>query len=281
MHKVLLFGSTGLLGSQFAKLLSESNKFELLAPLSSQVDLRSFQQLSDYISEHKPDYIINCTGYNLVDKCESDDAQQQQALELNVTAVESLAKLAAQDSIRFITFSSDYVFNGSKNSAYLESDAVEAINFYGKTKAMAEQAALNANPETLIIRTSWLFGPNKRDFIDAISNKLTTDANPVPVVDDQVGCPTYTVDLAARVVEEYIDSSLSGIVHLTNDGSCSWYEYACLIQELLGTRANILPVDSSGFQTLATRPKYSIMRSERIEPLRDYKLAVKEYLLNT
>ena len=279
MHKVLVFGANGLLGSQIAKQLLNSDKYELLSPSRDLVDLTSDIQVRDYVSEHKPDFIINCAGYNLVDQCEIDEEQQAMALKLNVHAPELLSKLALEHGARFVTFSTDYVFDGSKESAYVESDTPNPINYYGKTKLMAEQAVLAANPQALVIRTQWLFGPGRRDFVDAILPKLE-GADPVPVVNDQIGCPTYTVDLAARVIDSVLESDTFGIVHLVNQGQVSWYEFTLAIQETLGTHAMITPVSSEGFKRLATRPKYGILASEKIEQLRDFRLALKDYLLN-
>jgi len=278
MHKVLVFGANGLLGSQFAKQLMQSEKYELLSPARDQVDLMSAVQVKDYITEHKPDYIINCAGYNLVDQCEIDTQQQEMAEALNVQAPKMLAELALEHGARFISFSSDYVFDGNKSTPYLESDKPNPLNYYGKTKLMAEQAILAANPQALVIRTQWLFGPGRRDFVDAILPKLE-GAEPVPVVNDQIGCPTYTVDLASRVINTLLESDIDGVLHLVNQGSVSWYEYTLSIQEILGTNAHIVPVDSQGFKRLATRPKNSILSSAKAELLRDYKLALKEYLL--
>lgn len=279
MHKVLVFGANGLLGSQIAKQLLNSDKYELLTPSRDLVDLTSDIQVQDYVSEHKPDFIINCAGYNLVDQCEIDEEQQAMALKLNVHAPELLSKLALEHGARFVTFSTDYVFDGSKESAYVESDTPNPINYYGKTKLMAEQAVLAANPQALVIRTQWLFGPGRRDFVDAILPKLE-GADPVPVVNDQIGCPTYTVDLAARVIDSLLESDTFGIVHLVNQGQVSWYEFTLAIQETLGTHAMITPVSSEGFKRLATRPKHGILASEKIEQLRDFRLALRDYLLN-
>ncbi len=278
MHKVLVFGANGLLGSQFAKQLLNSDKYELLAPSKDLVDLLSEVQVADYIAEHKPDFIINCSGYNLVDQCEIDSQQQEMAQNLNVKAPEMLAKLALKHNARFITFSTDYVFDGSKDSAYVETDETNPINYYGKTKLMAEQAVLAANPNAIVIRTQWLFGPGRRDFVDAILPKLE-GAEPLPVVNDQIGCPTYTVDLASRVINSLLESDINGVLHLVNKGSVSWYDYTLAIQEILGTNAHIVPVSSDGFKRLATRPKNSILSSVKIESMRDFKIALKEYLL--
>jgi dTDP-4-dehydrorhamnose reductase len=278
MHKVLVFGSNGLLGSQFAKQLTKSDKYELLAPSRDLVDLCSEVQVREYITEHKPDYIINCAGYNLVDQCEIDEQQQEMAMNLNVKAPEMLAKLALEQNARFITFSTDYVFDGSKESPYLETDETNPINYYGQTKLMAEKAVAAINPQALIIRTQWLFGPGRRDFIDAILPKLE-NAEPVPVVNDQVGCPTYTVDLTINVIENFLNSDLSGVIHLVNQGAVSWYEYTLAVQEVLGTNAHVVPVDSGGFKRLATRPKNSILSSVKVKPMRAFKEALQEYLL--
>lgn len=278
MHKVLLFGASGLLGSQFAKILMNSDKYELLSPSRDLVDLCSELQVTDYVVEHKPDFIINCSGYNLVDQCEVDLEQQEMAMNLNVKAPELLARLAHEYGARFVTFSTDYVFDGNKDSAYVESDTPNPLNYYGKTKLMAEEAVLSANPKALVIRTQWLFGPGRRDFVDAILPKLE-GADPVPVVNDQIGCPTYTVDLALEVVNSLLDSDTSGVVHLVNQGQVSWYEFTLAIQETLGTHAMISPVSSDGFKRLATRPKHGILASEKIDQLRDFRLALKDYLL--
>ncbi len=277
MHKVLLLGSTGLLGSAFMEALQKSQIYELLAPKRDELELRSFLQVSDYIQMHKPDIIINCAGYNLVDQCEIEEHEQVLAQELNVDIVKQLSILAKQTGAYFLTFSSDYVFDGNQEKPYLETDSPSPLNFYGQTKLKAEIACINNNDASLVIRTSWLFGPSRPNFVSSIVKKLQS-ADPVAVVDDQVGCPTYSLDLVNFVIEKVLKKKYAGILHVTNAGSVSWFEFAQEIAKCIESDKEILRLSSEQLNRLATRPKSSILASERIGPLRDFRLALAEYI---
>lgn len=277
MNKVLLLGSTGLLGSAIKSVFENSSDFELLAPNREQLELRSPLQVADYIEDHMPDIIINCAGYNLVDNCEVEDHEQVLAEELNIDLVMQLAILSKNINSYFITFSSDYVFDGKKESPYLESDVPNPINYYGQTKHAAEVKAISNNDKALVIRTSWLFGPNKNNFVSAIANKLKSD-EPVTVVNDQLGCPTYTLDIANFLLDKILYEKPSGILHLVNDKPCSWYDFAVEIRDALSLTKEILPISSEELKRLATRPNYSILASENIKPMRDHMEALNDYL---
>lgn len=277
MNKVLLLGSTGLLGSAIKSVFENSSDFELLAPNREQLELRSPLQVADYIEDHMPDIIINCAGYNLVDNCEVEDHEQVLAEELNIDLVMQLAILSKNINSYFITFSSDYVFDGKKESPYLESDVPNPINYYGQTKHAAEVKAISNNDKALVIRTSWLFGPNKNNFVSAIVNKLKSD-EPVTVVNDQLGCPTYTLDIANFLLDKILYEKPSGILHLVNDKPCSWYDFAVEIRDALSLTKEILPISSEELKRLATRPNYSILASENIKPMRDHMEALNDYL---
>ncbi len=276
MNKVLLLGSTGLLGSAIKQVFLPSD-FELLVPDRSELELRSFHQVADYIEDHMPDVIINCAGYNLVDQCEVEEYEQVLAEELNVDLVMQLAKLSKKINAYFITFGSDYVFDGKKGQAYIESDVPNPINYYGQTKLRAEIQALQNNDKALIIRTSWLFGPHKNNFVSSIYKKLESD-NPVAVVTDQTGCPTYTLDIANYLLNTVLEEKPSGVMHLCNDNPVNWHQFALAIEELAATGKMIEAISSKDLKRLATRPECSILSSERIKPMRNFKLALQEYI---
>jgi dTDP-4-dehydrorhamnose reductase len=277
MNKVLLLGSTGLLGSAIKSVFENSSDFELLAPNREQLELRSPLQVADYIEDHMPDIIINCAGYNLVDNCEVEEHEQVLAQELNIDLVMQLSILSIKINAYFITFSSDYVFNGNKDTPYVESDVPNPINYYGQTKHAAEVKAISNNDKALVVRTSWLFGPNKNNFVSAIATKLKSE-EPVTVVNDQLGCPTYTLDIANYLHDKIVYDKPSGLLHLVNDNPCSWYDFAIEIRNALGLSKDILPVSSDEFKRLATRPNYSILASENVKPMRSHGEALDEYL---
>ena len=274
--KVLVLGSTGLLGSAF-KYVSKNYNFKFLFPSRKDLHLLKHEDLDKYIKFHKPFFIINCAGHNDVKAIEANDEDFELALKLNAYLPFELSKLSKQYKFRLITFSSDYVFDGQKNS-YRESDIRNPINRYGLTKSIAEQLSLSIDSNVSIFRTAWLFGPFKQNFVSTMVNRAL-DNQEIKVVGDQYGSPTFTIDIAQYVLDN-INSHENGVFHLVNDSSVSWYDLTQMSFVLLGLHNKLKKVSTADFKSIVNRPLYSVLNSYHIKKLRPLEQALKEYLLN-
>ncbi len=265
MIKFLITGSKGLLGSEFEKIIEEK-----LALSRKELDITKFENVYNIIKEYKPDVIINCSAISDVDYCEQ---HFDEAILVNAKGVENLLRCAIENNILLVHFSTDYVFDGEKCNPYTIYDAPNPINNYGKSKLMGEKIILDSGYENyLIIRTSWLFGNGKRSFVNKVLNLMN---NQTIYMTEQTSNPTYAKDLAIRVYE-MIKEGYRGLFHLTGALSVSRYEFTKYIAELVGYKGRIIKVDE--FPSIAKRPKFSSLDNYPIEPLRDYKEAVKEFL---
>ena len=254
---ILLTGGSGQLGTAI-----RSRRDGLVAPTRSELDLSRPQDLTSRLHQIEPSAIINCAGYTAVDRAEDEP---DSARVVNAIAVGVLAEYAATVGIPFVTFSTDYVFDGRADTPYLESSPTAPINAYGRSKERGEQAALAAHPGTLVVRTSWVISATHRNFVTTIMERA--DAGPVNVVSDQLGCPTYAPDLAAATLAAF-DTGATGILHLTNRGQASWYELARTACNLAGIDPDrVRPITSDEYPTKAARPRYSVLGTERLADL--------------
>jgi dTDP-4-dehydrorhamnose reductase len=201
--------------------------------------------------------VINCAGYTDVDGAEADP---ETAHAVNERGARTVAEAAA----RVVYVSTDYVFDGSKTGAYLESDAVNPLSAYGRSKLAGERATLTASPHSVIVRTSWLFGAGGRNFVDTML-ALGRERDEVEVVTDQVGSPTWSAHLAEGLVELAERRGDIGIFHAAGTGACSWYELAVEVFDRGGVRCRVLPTTSERYSRPAPRPAYSVLASERDE----------------
>jgi dTDP-4-dehydrorhamnose reductase len=200
---------------------------------------------------------------------------------VNRDGVRHLAALARDRGARFVGISTDYVFDGTKETPYVEDDPTAPINAYGRTKLAGEEAALSSGAAALVVRTSWLFGPGGKNFVDTIAGKLQR-GEALEVVNDQHGSPTYTRDLAHGVAR-LLSRGATGIVHVTNRGATTWYDLAVAIAGRIGAAAPIAPVSSARFARPARRPAHSVLSGERYralvgEPLPPWEEALQHYL---
>lgn len=258
--KTLIFGASGMLGSDICKVFPEA------LPLTHrELDITDKTQVLDRIQKINPDLVINAAAYTDVDGCEDN---QELAFHVNGHGPGYLADACNKIGATLVHFSTDYVFDGSKKE-YTEFDTPNPINVYGKSKLLGEQEITENLDNYRIIRTSWLFGKHGKNFVETIL-KLSHDMDEVKVVNDQFGKPTYTVDIARRLKE--IVELEPGVYHLTNDGVCSWYEFASAFIN------NAVPCTSDEFPRKAKRPKYSVLTNTKIEPMRHWKEALKDYL---
>jgi dTDP-4-dehydrorhamnose reductase len=272
--RVTIFGATGMLGRA---LLCRWTGDEVTGLGSAQADIRSTEQVDSAVNETRPDWIVLSAAYTDVDGCERDPAL---ASSVNTEGAVNVATIAAKYRGKLLFVSTDYVFNGNKSTPYEVDDRRDPINVYGKSKAEAEEKILAVLPNACIVRTSWLFGPWGKCFPDTIL-KLAATRPQIDVVEDQHGCPTYTFDLAEAMVK-LCRMHAKGIVHCTNSGVCSWYEFAAEIVRRSGLKMEVRPTTSDRFVRPARRPDYSVLSNSSLNAygvqMRHWKETLSEYL---
>ncbi len=266
--RVTLFGASGLLGHDLVPELS-SGQDQLTALSIEDVDLRDHASVRELIRESRPEWILLLAAYTDVDGCESN---RDLAFEVNCDGAVNVAEAARVAGSRLLFVSTDYVFDGSKRSPYQTSDARNPASVYGESKARAEERLLEILPEVCIARTSWLFGHGGKCFPGTIL-KLASSRPEISVVDDQHGSPTFTGDLASALVQ-LCRASARGIVHVTNSGNCTWYEFAKEIVRMSGLPAAVKPVTTAEFPRPARRPAYSVLSADS---LRAYDIHMPEW----
>jgi len=272
--RVTVFGASGLLGQELVREL----KTERLTALSSKdADLRDHTRVRDVIRDSHPDWIILSAAYTDVDGCESN---RDLAFAVNCEGAVNVAQAARDAGSRLLFLSSDYVFDGSKRSPYQTTDARNPTSVYGESKAQAEERLIEILPEVCIARTSWLFGPAGKCFPATIL-KLASARPEISVVNDQRGSPTFTRDLASALVK-LCQASARGIVHVTNSGDCTWYDFAAEIVRLSGMKTAVKPVTTAEFPRPAQRPAYSVLSPESLHAyniqMPEWQDALRRYL---
>jgi dTDP-4-dehydrorhamnose reductase len=257
--RVTIFGASGLLGKD---LLREWRQDDLIPLSSRDVDIRDEQRVLGAVRESKPAWIILAAAYTDVDGCETN---QDRAFAVNRDGAAHVAKAAQNCGAKLLFLSSDYVFDGRKKSPYETVDPRNPQSVYGRSKAEAEVALQQILPRCCIVRTSWLFGTGGKCFPDTIL-KLAASRPTLDVVNDQRGSPTYSVDLA-RAIVQLCREDASGIVHATNAGDCSWFEFAQAIVARAGFRTEVRPVSTQQMARPAPRPAYSVLSAASLHRL--------------
>ena len=257
---IVVTGKNGQLGSELQLLApSFDAAYDFLFVDRSQLDLSSNDSIDNFFAANTPSVVINCAAYTAVDKAETD---REAAFQINGAAVGKLAAHAAAVNALFITVSTDYVFNGNGTSPYLPSDPTDPINYYGESKAFGEQLALVNNPNSIIIRTSWVYSRFGNNFVKTMM-RLMGERPSLNVVGDQIGAPTYAADLAAAIMhivtQKAEGNKHSGIYHYSNRGNISWYDFAVAIGKLIHSNCAVTKIGSEAFPTPAKRPRYSLM----------------------
>jgi len=250
---------------------------EIIGLSSAQADIRNPDQVERAVVDAKPDWIVLAAAYTDVDGCELNP---NLAAAVNTQGAIHVAKAAARRASRLLFISTDYVFDGKKGSSYETTDERNPINAYGRSKADAERALNERLPDCCIVRTSWLFGPGGKCFPDTIL-KLATSRKEIEVVDDQRGCPTYTLDLA-DAIQQLCRLQAQGIVHCTNRDQCSWYEFAAEIIRQAGLTTLVRRTTSDKYLRPAERPKYSVLSDQSLArygiEMRPWKASLASYL---
>jgi dTDP-4-dehydrorhamnose reductase len=257
--RVTIFGASGLLGKA---LMREWNGDTVTGLTSHAADIRDAKRVLDVVQETNPEWVVLAAAYTDVDGCEGNP---DLAFAVNRDGAVNVAVAAKKVGARLVFLSSDYVFDGKKTTPYEIEDARNPQSVYGRTKAEAEIKLLDLLPDCCIARTSWLFGIGGKCFPDTIL-KLAASRPALDVVNDQRGCPTYSVDLAQAIVE-LCRKDASGIVHMTNAGDCSWFEFAQEIVSGGGLAAVVRPVSSQQMARPAPRPSYSVLSPARLQAL--------------
>ena len=275
--KVLVTGSAGMLAKDFIPLLSERG-YEVLAPLEDKLDITNLRVVKDVVGKLAPELIINCAAYTDVDGAEK---QEHRALIVNGLGVQNLCLLCQERSMPLVHFSTDYVFDGTKPGPYTIYDKTNPINAYGRSKLLGEKYVLWLLSKFYLIRTSWLFGLQGKNFIETML-ELGQKQKQLSVVTDQKGCPTWTCHLAEATIA-LIETGRYGIYHVTNSEPTTWFDFTKEIFRLSGINTAVMAVTSEQFPRPAKRPSNSVLDHFPLKEVigRDmpsWKEALKEYL---
>lgn len=257
--RVTIFGASGLLGKA---LMREWSGDTVTGLTSRGADIRDAKRVRQVLEETNPEWIVLTAAYTDVDGCESNP---DMAFAVNRDGPANIASAAAEVGARLVFLSSDYVFDGKKTIPYEIGDERNPQSVYGRSKAEAEIRLLEMMPDCCIVRTSWLFGPGGKCFPDTIL-KLASDQPTLDVVNDQRGSPTYAVDLARSIIQ-LCRNNARGIVHVTNAGNCTWFEFAQQIVRSAGLATNVRPVSSQQMARPAPRPAYSVLSPVHLQAL--------------
>ncbi len=275
--KILIIGAKGMLGQELARVFADQ---QLTLWDREEIDITKPEEYGLKITEVGPDLIINAAATNDVDGIEKDDTI---AKLVNGSAVGSIADICSILGILMVHYSSDYVFDGTKQAGYAENDKPEPISKYGESKLLGERLLKQASSEYYLIRTSRLFGKvgggegAKTSFVDKIIAKAK-ETGSLELIDAEVSSPTYVVDLAKRTREILTARKPFGIYHATNSGACTWYQFGMKALEIAGISVPVTPVGPDAFPRPAKRPAYSALRSTKMPPMRPWEEALAEYL---
>lgn len=269
---VAVSGKSGQLGRELALLAPGYPEFEFLFLSQETFPLDDEEKMKAWLKANPVRIFINCAAYTAVDKAETE---QETAYRINGEAPGIIAGSMAASGGKFIQISTDYVFDGRSSTPLNEAAATDPINVYGASKRKGEQEAMNRNPDTVVIRTSWLYSAFGHNFVKTML-RLMAEREQIQVVSDQVGSPTYAADLADAILKIISAKEfIPGIYHYSNEGKASWFEFASEIKKITGSSCTVLPVESSGYPTAAKRPAYSLLDKSKIRSI--YKISIPEW----
>ena len=276
--KILILGCGGMLGHDLTDVFSD---YDLTPWDLPELDITNHDLVEKKLTELKPSIVINAAAYTDVDGAEN---KAELAFKINAEAVGNLAKVCQKIFAIFVHFGTEYVFSGNNENGYSEEAPTDPINIYGQSKAKGDELLKENCEMYYLIRSSWLYGrspqvgkPRGLNFVQTMI-KLASEGKEINVVSDQFGKPTYTLDLAKKTREIIENTMPCGIYHTVNEGVCSWYEFAKKIFEFKNISAKLNPITSKEYMLPTPRPKYSVLINTKLEPLRKWEEALKDYL---
>ncbi len=261
-YKVLITGANGQLGSEI-KDISVHYPYEFIFTSKEYLDITDFKSVHSFFEANKIDFVINCAAYTAVDRAETDI---ENVVKLNFEAVKNLALITREHKSKLVHISTDFVFDGKKNTPYTENDDTNPLSIYGKSKLSGEEAISHNADTAVIIRTSWLYSKYGNNFVKTII-RHTGEKGCLRVVYDQIGTPTYARDLARTILDilpKIRDNNIE-IYHYSNEGTASWYDFAQAIVELTNTVCAIEAIETKNYPTQAERPRYSVLNKKKIK----------------
>jgi len=262
MTKVIVFGASGQLGQCLKFVCEERGMTSIYFPGEQEANILDIAALKVAFQQHKPQYIINCAAYTAVDKAEDE---QELAEKVNKTGVENLNMLCKEYGTTFVHISTDFVFRGDAATPRIETDATNPISVYGQTKLDGEKAIERALSKYFIVRTGWLYSEYANNFVKTML-KYGAERDEMRVIADQVGTPTYAIDLAGVLIDIIESGSEAyGVYHYSNEGVTSWYDFAKAIFDISGINTKVTPIKTSEYLTKAQRPAYSVMDKSKIK----------------
>ena len=278
---ILVTGSNGQLGNELRSLSDQYSAFHFIFLTKEELPVDNEKVVNDFFKSHTLHYCINCAAYTAVDKAE---AEKEFAFSVNADAPGILAKACKENNTKLVHISTDYVFNGASTVPYKENDPTDPRSVYGASKLEGERKIIQANSDSIIIRTSWVYSEFGKNFVKTML-KLMKEKQEISVVNDQIGSPTYAADLAETIMKIISNCQLSianwihGIYNYSNDGIISWYNFALAIKELTGSHCKIDPIPTSQYPTPAKRPAYSVLDKTKIQQtfgikLKDWKASL-------
>jgi dTDP-4-dehydrorhamnose reductase len=276
MAVILITGANGQLGNELKVASKKIFGHDFVFTDIEKLDITDGDRTNEFIRKSRPDWIINCAAYNSVDRAEEE---HEKAMMINGLAVRNISSVIRDSACRFIHMSSEYVFDGRSTVPYRESDKPNPLSAYGRSKAEGEKYAL-LHPGTIVIRTSWLYSSFGNNFVRTIL-KLAGEQDSIKVVNDQVGTPTYAADLAHAIlqiitsVNNHQIAFNAGIYNFSNEGSCSWYEFAGAIIGEAGLKCRVIPVETKDYHSVAARPAYSVLSKVKITE--NYRIAIPHW----
>lgn len=276
MTTILVTGASGQLGSEIRERSARYSGYEFIFTDTGELDITDAAATAEFISANKPSWVINCAAYTAVDRAEDEE---ELATVINAVGVENIVNALQGSDCRLIHISTDYVFDGTSPVPYCEDDIPSPASAYGRSKLEGEKAAIRW-PDTMIIRTSWLYSSYGNNFVKTILRKAGSSQS-LNVVFDQAGSPTYAADLAAAILDiisgviRNNHNFVQGIFNYSNEGVCSWYDLACEIVKEAGSPCEVIPVRSSAYPSKVKRPAYSVLDKTRIRE--SYNLSIPHW----
>ncbi len=270
MQTILVTGSKGQLGNEIRILAPSYPQFNFIFTDIEELDICNRRSVDDFFAAHKIDFLINCAAYTAVDKAEDD---RLMCYQINKDAVGYLGEASARHGVKMLHISTDYVFDGKSYIPYTEEMPVSPASVYGQSKAGGEQLLASVLHDAVIVRTSWLYSSFGNNFVKTML-RLGRERTSLQVVFDQVGTPTYAADLADALLQIISAGKLiPGIYHYSNEGVCSWYDFALAIFKLAKIECDVLPINSKDYPTKTPRPHYSVLNKQKVKSTYNLRIA--------